>query len=86
MALPGETVIYAGHDYVRSALAFARSLEPENRAIDPFFKKYDPGNVFSTLQEELQVNPYLRFMTPGITDDLKKRGCRLKQNTGAGNR
>ena len=36
MELPDETLVYAGHDYVRDSLAFARRLEPENRAIDDF--------------------------------------------------
>jgi len=74
MALPAETVIYAGHDYVRDAMAFARSLEPENRSIDQFIKKYSPARVFSTLQEELQVNPYLKFNDRRIIAVLEKRG------------
>jgi hydroxyacylglutathione hydrolase len=74
MALPAETVIYAGHDYVRDAMAFARSLEPENRAIDQFLEKYDPDRVFSSLQEELQVNPYLKFNDSRIVAVLAKRG------------
>jgi hydroxyacylglutathione hydrolase len=74
MALPAETVIYAGHDYVRDAMAFARSIEPENRAIDEFLSKYDPKMVFSTLQEELQVNPYLKFNESRIIAVLEKRG------------
>ena len=74
LALPAETMIYAGHDYVRDAMAFARSLEPENRAIDQFLKKYDPDRVFSSLQEELQVNPYLKFNDSRIIAVLAKRG------------
>jgi hydroxyacylglutathione hydrolase len=74
MALPVETVIYAGHDYVGAAMAFARSLEPENRAIDQFLKKYSPDRVFSSLQEELQVNPYLKFNDSRIIAVLEKKG------------
>ncbi len=73
MALPPETVIYAGHDYVHSSMVFARLLEPENPAIDRFLKQYDPGRVVSTLQDELQVNPYLRFNEPGIISILEKK-------------
>jgi len=39
MELPDETVVYAGHDYVKSSLAFARRLEPENRAIGAFLRR-----------------------------------------------
>jgi len=73
-ALPAETMIYAGHDYVRDAMAFARLLEPENLAIAQFLKKYDPGRVFSSLQEELQINPYLRFNDSRIISVLEARG------------
>ena len=66
MALPDETVVYAGHDYVRDSLAFAKRLEPENRAIDEFLQHYDPRHVFSTLAQERQINPYFRFNEPGI--------------------
>jgi len=74
MALPAETLVYAGHDYVRAAMAFARSLEPENRAIDQFLKEYSPDRVFSTLQAELQVNPYLKFNDSRIISVLEKKG------------
>jgi hydroxyacylglutathione hydrolase len=74
MALPDETVVYAGHDYVRDSAAFARRLEPENRAIDDFLKRYDSNHVFSTLAEERKVNPYFRFNEPGIMNLLASRG------------
>ena len=72
MELPDETVVYAGHDYVRDSLAFARRLEPENRAIGAFLRRYDPKHVFSTLAEEKKINPYLRFNEPGIVNLLAK--------------
>lgn len=74
MTLPDETVIYAGHDYVRDSVAFAKRLEPGNRDLDAFLSSYDPGCVYSTLAEERKVNPYLRFNDERIIDILKKRG------------
>jgi len=74
MALPDETVVYAGHDYVRDSLAFARRLEPENLAIDDFRGRYDPRHVFSTIAEERLINPYFRFNEPGIVNLLAKLG------------
>jgi hydroxyacylglutathione hydrolase len=74
MELPDETLVYAGHDYVRDSLAFARRLEPENRAIDAFRARYDPQHVVSTLAEEKRINPYFRFNEPGIVNLLAKRG------------
>jgi hydroxyacylglutathione hydrolase len=74
MALPDETVVYAGHDYVRDSMAFAKILEPENKAIDNFLRRYDPDHVYSTLADEKKINPYFRFNEPGIVSLLAKRG------------
>ena len=74
MALSDETIVYAGHDYVRDSMAFARQLEPDNRAIDDFLGRYNPDHVFSTLAEERKINPYLRFNEPGIIALLERRG------------
>jgi hydroxyacylglutathione hydrolase len=79
MELPDETVVYAGHDYVRSSLVFARRLEPGNRAIGVFLRHYDPKHVFSTLADEKKVNPYLRFNEPGLVNLLAK--LRLPRET-----
>jgi hydroxyacylglutathione hydrolase len=74
MALPGDTRIYAGHDYVKDSMRFARSLEPVNSAIDEFLKAYDPKHVVSTLAQELVTNPYLKFNHDLIVDLLRNRG------------
>lgn len=74
MELPDETVVYAGHDYVRDSMAFARHLEPANRAIDDFLGHYDRDHVFSTIGEERRINPYFRFNEPGIVSLLARLG------------
>jgi hydroxyacylglutathione hydrolase len=74
MSLDGDTVILAGHDYVEYAMAFARIVEPDNPDIERYLKRYDPGFVRSTLGEELQVNPYLRFNAPEMIAVLKQKG------------
>jgi hydroxyacylglutathione hydrolase len=79
MELPDETIVYAGHDYVKSSLAFARRLEPENRAIGAFLRHYDRNHVFSTLAEEKKINPYLRFNEPDLLSLLAK--LRLPRET-----
>jgi len=72
-SLPGSTLIYSGHDYVKSSMAFARKMEPENPHIDRYLKIYDPQHVRSLLEDELLVNPYLRFNEETIVTVLKKR-------------
>lgn len=74
LALPDDTIVYAGHDYVKASMAFARHLEPDNPDIDAFLAAYDPGHVRSTLDREKRVNPYLRYNAPAIVDLLKRQG------------
>ena len=74
LALPDSTIVYAGHDYVRDSLAFARHLEPRNEAIASFLERYNPAHVFSTLEEERAMNPYLRFNEPAIVAFLERNG------------
>jgi hydroxyacylglutathione hydrolase len=76
MTLPDDTKIYAGHDYIRDSLAFARHLEPDNKEIDRFWNSYDPDCVYSTLAEERKINPYLRFNEEPIINLLKENNLR----------
>ena len=71
MTLPDDTKIYAGHDYIRDSLAFAKHLEPDNKEIDRFWNSYDPDYVYSTLADERKINPYLRFNEEPIINLLK---------------
>jgi hydroxyacylglutathione hydrolase len=74
MALPGETLVFAGHDYVRSSLAFARRLEPGNPALDDYEKSYNPVLVSSTIDQELAVNPYFRYDEAPIVSLVEAKG------------
>jgi hydroxyacylglutathione hydrolase len=74
LAFAPETRIYAGHDYVRQSMAFARALEGENPWIDGYLARYNPAHVVSSLADELQVNPYLRFNDPAMIRILRARG------------
>ena len=72
--LPGDTLIYAGHDYVEYAMAFARLVEPGNLEIDRYLARYNPEHVFSRLADELKVNPFVRYNDPQMIKILKERG------------
>lgn len=71
---PGETVVYAGHDYLRESVAFARTIEKDNPHLDDFLAGYNPAHVFSTIADEMKVNPYLRFNDEKMIEIMKKRG------------
>ncbi len=74
VSFPGETIVYAGHDYVGESVAFARKLEPGNQNLDLFLKSYDPQHVRSTIADELKINPYVRFNDDKMTAILKGMG------------
>nr|WP_320193202.1 MBL fold metallo-hydrolase [uncultured Desulfobacter sp.] len=73
MELPGDTLVYAGHDYVRDSLKYAKIIEPNNPNLEGYAAAYNPDHVTSRLSEELQVNPYLRFNTPSMIERLKEK-------------
>jgi len=58
---------------VRDSIAFAKKLEPENRDLDSFLRRYDPRHVFSTLEDEFRINPYFRFNAEPIVDLLRRK-------------
>lgn len=63
--LSDEAVLYPGHDYVLNNLLFAKSCEPENKAIDEALRLVKSSNtekgVEWTLGQEKKVNPFLRL-------------------------
>jgi hydroxyacylglutathione hydrolase len=64
--LPSDTKIYCGHEYTLGNLQFAKSIEPDNRAIDDRIVSarmlLDNGQPSgpSTLELECATNPILR--------------------------
>ena len=76
--LPKETMVYAGHDYVEEYMDFARQLEPDNIHIGQYLEKYNPDYVFATLEDELNVDPFLRFNDEKIISILNQKGLPTK--------
>ena len=74
LSLPGETVVYAGHDYVKDAMAVAKRIEPDNADIDRFLAAYSPNHVRSIVADERRINPYVRYNEPGIISFLEGKG------------
>ncbi len=68
--LPAQTQVYFGHEYTRSNLAFARSIEPHNEATQARLQRAAvPKNSCTTpsrMQEELSTNPFLRCTEPSV--------------------
>jgi hydroxyacylglutathione hydrolase len=71
-ALPAATRIYCAHEYTQSCLRFAKTVEPDNAAIDTRIatvaqlRSAGQPSVPSTLADELVTNPFLRWNAPAV--------------------
>lgn len=77
-ALPPDTRICSGHDYLDGNLAFARSVEPDNAAADARLthaRQRGAEAVHVTLDEERASNPFLRAVLPEVKAALGLAGA-----------
>ncbi|MBU2481110.1 MAG: hydroxyacylglutathione hydrolase, partial [Proteobacteria bacterium] len=73
ISLPGSTKVYAGHDYVMESMQVAKTIEKDNPFIDEYIRRYDRSLIVSTLDDELHVNPYIRFNADSMIALLLKK-------------
>ena len=68
-ALPEDTLIYPGHDYIEENYQFALTIDPDNETVRSLL---DRGNFAppSSLKQEKQTNIFLRASTPQIKKAL----------------
>jgi hydroxyacylglutathione hydrolase len=70
--LPGDTIVYSGHEYTASNMAFALSLGEANFAVASRAAQITEdratgkATVPSLLELELQTNPFLRADDPAL--------------------
>jgi hydroxyacylglutathione hydrolase len=78
--LPGETQIYCGHEYTAANVAFARSVDPDNRALIAraeevaALRAEGKPTVPATIAAEKAANPFLRADVPGFAAALGLSG------------
>jgi hydroxyacylglutathione hydrolase len=85
MALPDNTKVYCGHEYTESNLRFALSVEPKNPKLVSRFERVQglrargASTVPSTMEDEKQTNPFLRWDSKEIQASVKaaSRDARL---------
>jgi len=73
-SLPGETLVYCGHEYSLQNLAFGAHVEPGNQVIKSKIKwcleqrALSPAlpTVPSTIDEEKAINPFMRVCEPSV--------------------
>jgi len=83
--LPINTKIYCGHEYTESNLFFATEVEPENKKLTDFYneiklkRQKDEVSLPTTLQKELDINPFLRCNKKNIQTNISEK-FNIKQN------
>jgi hydroxyacylglutathione hydrolase len=77
MALREDTKIYCGHEYTENNLRFALTVEPNNPKVAARYERVQAqrarglSTVPSTLEEEKQTNPFLRWDSKEIQDRVR---------------
>ena len=74
-ALPAETILQPGHDYIERNLAFTLDREPDNRVAQDFLERvrgHDPAKASTTtLGIEKEINAFFRLQSPTIIAKLR---------------
>lgn len=87
-ALPGDTKICCGHEYTLANLAFAKTIEPANPAIQQRDEEArrqrddDQPTLPSLLSGELQYNPFLRIDQQNVIGALGGAGFSRSERFG----
>lgn len=77
-SLPDDTLVYCGHEYTEKNLEFALTLEPNNQKLAAKLNKVKGlrargiSTVPSTMAEEKETNPFLRWDSREIQANLKR--------------
>ncbi len=77
MMLPDNTKVYCGHEYTESNLRFALSVEAKNPKLVARFERVQGlrtrglSTVPSTMEEEKQTNPFLRWDSKEIQASVR---------------
>ena len=81
-ALPRETRVYCAHEYTMSNIRFAQAVEPGNgslaarKARDAARRERGEPTVPSTIGEELETNPFLRWDAPEVVASAERHAGR----------
>lgn len=80
-ALPANTIIYSGHEYTASNMAFAKSLGEDNEDLDnranlvAAMREQGLATVPSLLGAEMATNPFLRADVPSLMQAVGMDGA-----------
>lgn len=79
-ALPGETLMFAAHEYTLANLRFALAADPDNADLQAYqaqceqARALDRPTLPSTLEQERRINPFLRGADPAVQRQAAAHG------------
>jgi hydroxyacylglutathione hydrolase len=79
-ALPDDTQIYCGHEYTQANIRFARTIEPDNRALAARAAQVETlltegkATIPVTIGDEKAANPFLRADLPEVAAAIGMTG------------
>lgn len=77
--LPSNTLVHCGHEYTEKNLRFALTLEPNNEKLSAKLETVRSqrakglSTVPSTMEEERETNPFLRWESKEIQENLTRQ-------------
>ena len=80
-ALPDDTRIYCGHEYTRANVRFAKTIEPDNAALEAREAQVEnllaarKPTIPSIMGEEKAANPFLRADVPEVAKAVGMAGA-----------
>src|SRR6478672_6412188 len=78
--LPGDTRMFCGHEYTAANIKFARTIEPNNKALAAREAEankqlaQNEATIPATIGEEKQANPFLRADVPEVAAGIGMAG------------
>lgn len=82
--LPVDTAVYCAHEYTLANLRFARTVEPENRAVSEHLERCTAlrreatPTLPSSIGLELNINPFLRLGAETVKRAAERHaGCKI---------
>jgi hydroxyacylglutathione hydrolase len=75
-ALPADTAVFCTHEYTMANITFAETVEPNNQALIDYKhwankqREKNAPSLPSTMQRELDVNPFLRCNSPDLVKNV----------------
>lgn len=88
--LPGELIVYPGHNYARRNCEFGLSLLPEDAALTARVEELEPAGArtikLTTLAQERAFNPFMRYGDEALQRALKSAHPEQWERARAGSR